>query len=134
MAKPPKDVTDAELAVLRALWERGTATIRKLTDELYPAGGPAHYATVQKLLERLEAKGFVARARDRVPHVYEASVRRDELITHRLDALANKLCEGSIGPLLTNLVQGRRLSPAERKALRELVDGLDQGDRDGGPP
>ena len=44
------DVTDAELAVLQALWERGTATIRQLTDALYPGGGPAQYGTVQKLL------------------------------------------------------------------------------------
>ena len=46
MARTPQDVTDAELAVLQALWDGGPATIRRLTDVLYPGGGPAQYGTV----------------------------------------------------------------------------------------
>ena len=49
MAKPPQDVTDAELAVLQVLWSEGPATIRQLTAAIYPDGGPAYYSTVQKL-------------------------------------------------------------------------------------
>ena len=63
MARPAQDITESELAVLRILWERGTATIRQLTDVLYPGGGAAQYATVQKLLDRMEAKGYVRRDR-----------------------------------------------------------------------
>ena len=71
MADPAADVTDAELAVLRHLWDHGTATRRQITDALYPDGGPAHYTTVQKLLERLEAKGYVrSRAGRRRPGVH----------------------------------------------------------------
>ncbi|MBV9122830.1 MAG: BlaI/MecI/CopY family transcriptional regulator, partial [Planctomycetes bacterium] len=57
MARTPRDVTDTELAILEVLWERGQATRRQLMDALYPGGGPAQYATIQKLLERLEGKG-----------------------------------------------------------------------------
>ena len=63
MARNPQDVTETELAVLQVLWDEGPATIRRLTDVLYPSGGTALYATVQKLLERLEAKGCVRRER-----------------------------------------------------------------------
>src|SRR6266849_6265789 len=52
MARTPQDVTDTELSILQALWDRQPATIRQLTDRLYPGGGAAHYATVQKLLDR----------------------------------------------------------------------------------
>ena len=62
MARTPQDVTDAELAVLQVLWEEGPLPIRSLADVLYPGGKTAQYATVQKLLERLEGKGCVARA------------------------------------------------------------------------
>ena len=58
MARTPQDITDAELAVLQVLWHAGATTIRQLTDTLYPQGGSAHYAAVQKLLERLEKKGW----------------------------------------------------------------------------
>ncbi len=53
MHKPRFDVTDAELAILKSLWELGPSTIRQLSDRLYPGGEAAHYATVQKLLDRL---------------------------------------------------------------------------------
>ena len=58
MARTPQDVTDAELAVLQALWEHGPLPIRRITEVLYPEGKTAQYATVQKLLERLETKGI----------------------------------------------------------------------------
>src|SRR5262245_12665392 len=48
-----RDVSDQELAVLHVLWDRGPATIRQVTDVLYPDGTDANYASVQKFLERL---------------------------------------------------------------------------------
>jgi predicted transcriptional regulator len=119
------DVTDAELAVLQALWDRGAATIRQLTDVLYPQGTAAHYATVQKLLERLEAKGCVRRDREPWPHVFAATVTRDALIGLRLRTMAEKLCGGSLTPLLTHLVETPGLGPEERQALRDRLDQLE---------
>ncbi len=58
MDTPAKDVTDAELAVLQTLWDRGRSTIRQITELLYQDGSDASYATVQKLLERLQEKGI----------------------------------------------------------------------------
>ena len=112
------DVTDAELAVLQGLWERGSATIRQLTDALYPGGSTAQYATVQKLLERLEGKGCARRDRRPWPHVFAATVDRDELIGRRLRAVAGKLCGGSLTPLLTHLLNVESLSAEDRRELR----------------
>jgi predicted transcriptional regulator len=125
MARTPQDVTDAELAVLQVLWDEGPATIRRLTDLLYPSGGAAQYATVQKLLDRLEAKGYVGRQRTGSAHLFSAAVPRDELIGRRLQDVAEKLCGGSLTPLLTHLVRTRRLSARERQELRDLIDELD---------
>ena len=125
MARTPQDVTDAELAVLQVLWDEGPATIRRLTDVLYPAGGAAQYATVQKLLDRLEATGYVGRRRTGAAHLFSAALPRDELIGRRLQDVAEKLCGGSLTPLLTHLVRTRRLSARERQELRDLIDGLD---------
>ena len=117
------DVTDAELAVLQELWERGSATIRQLAEVLYPGGSAAQYATVQKLLERLDAKGCVRRDRRPWPHVFAATVDRDDLIGRRLRAVAEKLCGGSLTPLLTHLLAVERLSPEERQELRAVLEG-----------
>jgi predicted transcriptional regulator len=126
MARTPQDVTNAELGVLQVLWEGGPATIRRLTDVLYPNGRAAQYATVQKLLERLEEKACVSRERSGAAHVFRATVGRDELIGRRLQDVAEKLCGGSLTPLLTHLVRSRPLSNAERQELRDLIDELGQ--------
>lgn len=126
MGAASRKVTDTELGLLKLLWDRGSSTIRELTDLAYPRGGAAHYATVQKLLERLEAKRCVRRKlRGRV-NVYSASIRRDELIARRLRDTADQLCEGSLTPLLTQLVDSGELADADLAALRDLVDRLER--------
>jgi predicted transcriptional regulator len=125
MARTPRDVTEAELAILQLLWDRGPATIRRLTDALYPGGGAAQYGTVQKLLDRLEAKGCVRRDRAGAAHTFAATVGREEIIGRRLRDVAEKLCGGSLTPLLTHLVRTRSLSTREREELRALIEELD---------
>src|SRR5947209_10812985 len=125
-----KDVPDAELKVLEALWEMGPATIRQLTDVVYPGGTDAQYATVQVLLGRLETKGYVGRDRSTHAHRFFAVTDRDtlvnQLVGRRLRAMAEKLCGGMMAPLLTHLVKAEALSPAERQELRNLIDELDR--------
>lgn len=129
MGRKRQDVTDAELAVLRVLWEQGPATIRELTDVLYPKGRASHYATVQKLLERLEAKRCVKRERRLPAHQYRAAIDLDALIGRRLEEMAEKLCDGSMTPLLTHLLRTRRLSAEEQRSLRQLLEELDRANR-----
>ena len=99
-----------------------TSTIRALTDRLYPGGGTSRYATVQKLLERLEAKELVARRGEGRQNVFRATVRRDELVARRLRDTARELCDGSLTPLITQLVSAGRLSREELRELRRVVD------------
>jgi predicted transcriptional regulator len=125
MGRPAQDLTESELGVLRILWDQGTATIRQLTDVLYPGGGAALYATVQKLLDRMEAKGYVRRDRSLYVHVFAAELDRDELIGRRLRSLAETLCDGSLTPLLTHLARAKDLTTEDRIALRRIIDEAD---------
>jgi predicted transcriptional regulator len=134
MRRPHEDVTDTELAMLQVLWERGQATRRQVTDALYPGGDAAHYATVQKLLERLEAKGYVRHTREQGVLVFTAVVGREELIARRLRDVADKLCDGSLTPLLVNLVRAKPLTPGELDELQAFLDELRQQPRPKGKP
>jgi predicted transcriptional regulator len=122
----PGDVTEGELAVLEVLWDRGPSAIRQVTDRLFPGGSAAQYATIQKQLERLEDKGFVARDRTLHVHLFSATIGRDELIGRRVRAVLDRLCGGSLVPLLSHLAQAHELTDAERRALRELVKKRDR--------
>jgi predicted transcriptional regulator len=126
MGRPAQDITESELSVLRVVWDRGSATIRQLTDVLYPQGGTAQYATVQKLLDRMEAKGYVQRDRSLYVHVFTAVLDRDELIGRRLRSLAEMLCDGSLTPLLTHLARAKDLTDNDRLALRAIIDEADE--------
>lgn len=123
MSAEPIHVTDAEIAILEELWAAGPCGIRQIAERLYPSRGTSGYTTVQKLLDRLEAKGCASRDRSGFAHVFAAAVDRDEIIGSQLQAVANKLCNGSSVPLLMNLVQQGRLSQEERETLRRMLDG-----------
>jgi predicted transcriptional regulator len=125
MGSGTPNIPDAEWAVLQLLWERGPATVRQLLDILYPKGGPSEYATAHKLLERLQAKGLVRRDRHEGAYLFEAAVARDEVIGQQLEALVEKMCNGSLQALLTNLVRVKRLSGDELRELLALVESLD---------
>lgn len=128
MTRKKHDVTDAELAVLRELWARGPQTIRQLSGRLYP-GDEAQYFTVKKLLERLEAKGCVARDRTEAVHVFRAAIGRDDLLDRRLRDVAEALCDGSITPLLTHAARHEQLTRKQRELLHGLIDELERKGR-----
>lgn len=122
MAREPKDITESELSLLNVLWERGRSSTRQIADVLYPRGGTTGYGTVQKLLERLERKALVSRDRSLFVHTFTAAADREEVIARRIRALADKLCGGSLVPIVSHLARNRSLTSEERAALRELIE------------
>ena len=131
MAKDLPNVTDTELAILAELWCREPATIRELTDAIYEEGSPTQYATVQSLLDRLEFKKCVRRDRSAKAHLFEPLISRDEFIGGQLKALADRLCDGSVTPLMTNLIGIKRVTPEDLDALRAWVKELAKDQRKG---
>ena len=101
------------------------STVRELTEALYGNTPPALLATVQKLLDRMEAKECVARDRTKWPHQYSAALRREEFAGDRLQDTADQLFEGDLSPLLTHLVRSQKLTAKDREALRKVLDELD---------
>jgi predicted transcriptional regulator len=86
---------------------------------------------VLTLLQRLEAKGYVASDKTATAHVFRPTVSREQLVGRRLRDLADQLCDGTASPLLLALVGDARLTAADVRALRSLLDRLDPpgGDR-----
>ena len=78
--------------------------------------------TVQRLLQSLEEKGFVDRDRSLGTHLFSALVGREAYGGIQLESLAQKLTGGSIAPLLTHLLDEKRLDRAEIKRLRKLLE------------
>jgi predicted transcriptional regulator len=118
-------VTEGELSILEVIWRQGTPTSRDIADVLYAKVSDSKMASVQKLLERLEAKGCVRRDRRERAHRFEALVSREDFLRHRLQGLADRLCDGAIVPLVTTLLRSKKgLSRKNGEQLRQLIDEL----------
>jgi BlaI family penicillinase repressor len=123
-------VSDAELDVLKALWDRGPGTVREVESRLRRRRRKWAYTTVLTLLSRLREKGYVtsdkgAGDKGGAAHVFEAAVSRDQLLRNGLTELADRMCDGVASPLVHALVQGRRFSADEIAGLRKLLDEMD---------
>jgi BlaI family transcriptional regulator, penicillinase repressor len=125
MRRAGREITETELSLLNELWQRPSATVRELTEVLYGNTPAALLATVQKLLDRMEAKGVVARDRTRWPHHYSSALKREDLVDNRLQAAADQLFDGDLAPLLSHLVRSQKLTPKDRENLRKVLDELD---------
>ncbi len=121
MNHPP--LANAELAVMDLLWQNGQLTARQIREELYPDASKAQHGTVQRLLQRLEDKGFVVRDRGLSVHLFSPAVSRQAYAGRQLEMLASKLTSGSFAPLITHLVEEKKISRDEIDRIRAILDG-----------
>jgi len=121
VTRKPQTVTDAELAVLKTLWRRGPLTAKAITAAIYPDGAESEFASVHSFLQRLERKGLVDRDRSSFVHSFSAAVTRADVAGQELETLAARLGEGSIAPLIMQLVEQKRLSEKEAAEIRKLL-------------
>ena len=110
------------MAVMELLWESEQLTARQIREQLYGDSYKAQHGTVQRLLKSLEEKGFVQRDRSLGVQLFSAIVGREAYGGLQLESLAEKLTGGSIAPLLTHLLDEKKLDKAEIKCLRKLLE------------
>ena len=116
-------LANAELNVMEQLWDAAAPrTARQLREQLYPQATRAQHGTVQKLLSRLEEKGYVERDRSQSQHLFTATVTREAYAGAQLESLTEKLTGGSLAPLLTHLIDAQKLDADEIARLRRVLD------------
>jgi BlaI family penicillinase repressor len=112
----------SELAVMKMLWEKGDLTAREILEELYPRASRSQHGTVQKLLQRLTDKGYVKRDPSTTILRFSARISQDDYLGAELESLADQLTGGSFAPLITFLLEEKKLSRGELKKLKRLVE------------
>lgn len=125
MAGRQYDLGEAELEVLKTLWDHGTATVREVLSHLHQQGRRVAYTTVQTLLTRLEQKGYVRSDKSELAFVYRAKLTRDRVTRSRLKALVRQLYDGAAGPMVLQLIRTERFTRKEVAELQDLIDRLD---------
>jgi BlaI family penicillinase repressor len=124
-SKSSKEPTlpDSELEVMRVLWKKERATARDVWETLQTQGSAWTYATVNTLLQRLEAKGLAGSDKSRMTYVYWPEISRGQVVKRRVKHLVDKLYDGKGAPLVVHLLKSQRLSSQEVTEIRQLLDG-----------
>ena len=129
MADRQYELGDAELGVMKVLWDHGPATVRDVLAQLHKKGRRVAYTTVQTLLTRLEQKEFVSSDKSDFAHVFRAKVRRERVTRSRLKAVVKQLFDGAAGPAVLHLVRTGQFTAEEIEELQALIERLDTGSR-----
>src|SRR5882672_9530808 len=104
--------TDAELAILRVLWDRGPSTVREVHGALSGTQATG-YTTVLKLLQIMTEKGLVVRDESERAHVYTSRLGEQRTQRQLLRDLVDRAFEGSPAKLVLQALSGRRATNQE---------------------
>jgi predicted transcriptional regulator len=117
--------TEAELSILRVLWERGPSTVRDVHEAIQrgrPSGQTTGYTTVLKLLQIMTEKGLVTRDERTRSHVYRARLSEDTTQRQLVTDLLDRAFGGSAARLVMQALDLSPATPEELKEIRRLLD------------
>jgi predicted transcriptional regulator len=113
--------TEAELELLRILWEKEPATVRDIYDALNLAR-PSGYTTVLKLLQIMTAKGLVMRDQSNRAHLYRCTMSQEAMQSKILKDLSVRLFSGSAAQLALHALAMEPATAGELDEIRALIE------------
>jgi predicted transcriptional regulator len=116
---PRRKPTDAELAILKVLWDRGPSTVREVAVAL---GRDGAYTTILKLLQIMADKGHVRRDESARTHVYAAAFTEHQTQRQLVSDLLDRAFGGSASKLVLHALEARKATPEDLAEIRRLLD------------
>lgn len=121
---PPKQsetLTDAELRVMKVLWEKGSGTVQRVLDSLTEKPALA-YNSVLTTIRILERKGYLEHSKDGRAHVYSPIVPQQEATRSEIRHLVSRFFRNSHEDLVLNILEDQGIEPEEIDRLRKMLD------------
>ena len=117
--------TESELEILNILWQKDTATVREVHEELAKSKDVG-YTTTLKLMQIMHEKGLVKRDESMRTHVYQPGVNREKTQRHLLDKMIDSLFGGSSTQLVLQAQGGgdSKISVEDLDKIQTLINNL----------
>jgi predicted transcriptional regulator len=128
MTRTPPRPTEAELEILRALWERGPSTVRQV-HEAIAAARETGYTTTLKLMQIMADKGLVTRDESSRTHIYTPRVSQESTQKQLVTDLVTRAFGGSAAELVLRALSSHTASDEELAEIRKLIDEEREGRR-----
>ncbi|WP_419569675.1 BlaI/MecI/CopY family transcriptional regulator [Rheinheimera sp.] len=124
-----KDVSQAELEVLKVLWQQAPLTANQVVDTLADAS-QWHEKTVKTLLNRLVAKGAVSFEKDGRAYLYSPAVQQGEYQLKESQSFIQRVFAGRLAPLVAGFARHDKLSKEDVAELKALIAQWEQENKD----
>jgi predicted transcriptional regulator len=115
--------TESELEILNILWDKETATVRDVHEELCKTK-PGGYTTTLKLMQIMFEKGLVTRNDSNKTHIYQPAVTRKKTQKQFLDKMINTLFAGSSTELVLQALGNQKSSKDQLEEIQRYLDNL----------
>jgi predicted transcriptional regulator len=115
--------TESELEILQVLWQKGTASVREVHEDLLKIKD-AGYTTTLKLMQIMFEKGLVKRDDSMKTHIYQPAVSKEKTQKHLLGKMIDNLFGGSPTELVIQALGNHKASTDELEAIQKLIDNL----------
>jgi len=119
--------TDAELAILRVLWERGPSTV-KAVHQVLEGTRKTGYTTVLKFMQIMVDKGLLTRDETSFAHVYQARIPQEQAERSLVADLMDRAFDGSMSRLIMRALAAKRATPQELAEIRKILRGHARGE------
>jgi BlaI family transcriptional regulator, penicillinase repressor len=113
--------TEAELEILRVLWDQGPRTVRETHAAIGQSKSVA-YTTVLKQMQVMHQKGLLTRSERFRSHVYRPRQPQAQVQRRLAQSLLTRAFAGSARGLLQSALAGRRVDASEIEEIRRLLD------------
>ena len=119
-----QQLSDAELELMKIVWGNPSEVTRfsDLMDALAARGKECQKNTLTVLLSRLMNKGFLHARKLGRRNEYTALVSEREYQTAQTRSFLDKVYEGSVEGLVSNLIMGDLLDGEEYEELKRLLE------------
>ena len=122
----PLKPTDAELAILRVLWQRGPSTVKEV-QRVLEATRRTGYTTVLKFMQIMVEKRLVVRDESSFAHVYQARIPQEHTERTLVADLLDRAFDGSTSRLVLRALAAKRASPEELAEIRRILKRHERG-------
>ncbi len=115
--------TESELEILQVLWQRNSATVRDVHEDLMQTKDVG-YTTTLKLMQIMFEKGLVTRDDSSKTHIYQPAVSRERTQKHLVGKMIDTLFSGSSAQLVIQALGNHKSSQQELEEIQRLLDNL----------
>lgn len=115
-------ISETEWEVMKVIWPHAPVNAAQIIDALTQIDPSWHPKTAKTLLGRLVRKGVLTYEQQGRTYVYSPRFTEEECVSAVSDSFLRRVFDGSLRPMLAHFVQRKRISPAEMRELRRILE------------